>query len=792
VDQIHFAPFGDDPVIVSQTTLTNLKSIPVDLEWAEYWGCQMYQFSYRSYMEGYDLGGGKVGAGSQVDAARVAHLRREFAKRFVHQFEMLDRGNCLIEKKRFLGRSREEQQAWDRIQEEMARNPNTFLGPRTKEPSPQIRMEDQEPPNTFLCSLDSVPGIFTTDSAAFFGRGGVLHPDGVFYREENLSASGPESAMIMKKRIRLEPGQSTTLYGMYGYLPEGFTARSLVDRYRERRETCFAESCARWKQEGIALHVDGEPWIDRETSWHNYYLRSGFTYDDFFQEHIVSQGQVYQYVMGFQGAPRDPLQHALPLVFGESSLAKQVLRYTLKSQHADGSLPYGIVGHGMPMPAFFLPSDLDLWLLWLASEYVLATRDRKFLDEQLPTYPLDTGGPELSVRQLLDRSYRHLVQGVGVGKHGLIRGQNDDWNDELYWRTVPEKLLPEVGRESESTMNASMAAYILDEYAEMLRFAGDEKSSLEPAKFAEQQRVAMRAQWSGQWFKRAWFGPSLGWVGEDRMWLETQPWAIVSKIASPEQSRVLADAMDRLLRQPSPIGAKQVSLKVEWPGVTPGETENGGVWAALDGPLIWALASVDGAMAWDEWLKNTRANHAEVYPDVWYGIWSGPDVFNSTDSGHAGQTGYDWGLVDVNAAAQPSTFRGLSWTAWPVMCMHRHAWPLYSAAKLAGIEFTAAGVTLAPAIPKEQYSFESALIGVKKTHAGYEGWYAPHETGVWSSRLRVPNARNLNALSINGGKDVKLPSSQIADDWIEFSGEGGKGKPLIWSVSRKDSGRENS
>ena len=33
-------------------------------------------------------------------------------------------------------------------------------------------------------------------------------------------------------------------------------------------------------------------------------------------------------------------------------------------------------------------SDLPLWLLWAASEYVLATRDTAFLDEMTPTWPL--------------------------------------------------------------------------------------------------------------------------------------------------------------------------------------------------------------------------------------------------------------------------------------------------------------------------------------------------------------------------------------------------------------------
>jgi len=47
------------------------------------------------------------------------------------------------------------------------------------------------------------------------------------------------------------------------------------------------------------------PWVEREVTWNHYYLRSGFTYDDFFKQHIVSQASIYQYVMGFQGAARD-------------------------------------------------------------------------------------------------------------------------------------------------------------------------------------------------------------------------------------------------------------------------------------------------------------------------------------------------------------------------------------------------------------------------------------------------------------------------------------------------------
>jgi hypothetical protein len=54
----------------------------------------------------------------------------------------------------------------------------------------------------------------------------------------------------------------------------------------------------------------------------------------------------------------------------------------------DGRVPYGIVGHGTLMPTRQLNSSYDLWVLLLAREYVLGTRDTAFLDEVLPTYPL--------------------------------------------------------------------------------------------------------------------------------------------------------------------------------------------------------------------------------------------------------------------------------------------------------------------------------------------------------------------------------------------------------------------
>ena len=435
----------------------------------------------------------------------------------------------------------------------------------------------------------------------------------------------------------------------------------------------------------------------------------------------------------------------------------------------------------MPIP--WLPSDLDLWLLWLAAEYILATRDTAFLEEQLPAWPLKPGAPTLTAREMLARCYHHLIDTVGIGKHGLLRGDNDDWNDNIYRQGVLKSLSDEVRRESESVMNAAMAAYILDPYARMLRYSGPPGPEKDESDRAGQQRSAVQAQWAGQWFKRLWLGPGGGWLGgSERMWLDGQPWAIVGQCATPDQTKTLIQAIDEYLRKPSKIGAKQVSKKVDWPGFMPGEAENGGVWAALDGPLIWALAGVDPAMAWDEWKKNSRAHHADVYPGIWYGAWSGPDVYCSSDSDHAGQTAYDWGLVDLEAAHRPAINRGMSTTAWPVMNMHRHAWPLYSAAKLLGIEFTEIGVDLAPTLPQTKYSFRSRLVGLEKSDKGYQGWYAPTRAGSWTIRLKFAAGETpFKTLTVNGTTQP-VPAQQ--NGTIQFTGESSPEKPLQWSLDK--------
>jgi hypothetical protein len=759
IDHVIFAPFGDDPVLISQVTITNNGAAEAQLRWIEYWGCQLYQFSFRSFME---------------SAEDMHALRRNFGARFEHGFRKLSDGSGLTERKQFTGRDPAEERQFTDTVAKLQKGSDPFLTAPNMNAPKLATFDDLNPPQTFLVSLDAPADGFTANGKAFFGGGGVEHPTGLDRPlDGDLISSGPQSALLLERKFALKPGESRTLTFLYGYIPSGFDLDSLATKYRQTAATALEDSSKQWKKTGLRFSTESEPWVERETTWNNYYLRSGFTYDDFFHHHIISQASIYQYVMGFQGAARDPLQHSLPFVFSDPQIVKEVLQYTLKEVRADGSIPYGIVGHGMPMPTTSdKSSDMPLWLLWVTSEYVLATRDIGFLDAKVvPIYGVRAEGE--TVRNLLTRCYHHLTDDVKTGQHGLMRMLLDDWNDALENAWVPQASQQECGEKSESVLNSAMAAYVFDYYATMLTYTGvDAKFASEVRQKAEDHRDAVQKQWTGKWFRRAWLGPTLGWLGEKGLWIEPQPWAIIGGATSADQTTVLVKEIDEQLRRPSPIGAMQMSDSPDritqgvWK-MEPGTQVAGGVWPSLNQTLIWALARVDGAMAWDEWKKNSFARHAEVYPQIWYGTWSGPDVLNSALSKHPGET----------TGGKP-----FGWTDFPVLNMHTHACPLYSATKLLGLEFNENGFMLAPNLPLESFRFESPLLGVIKTAKGYEGWYNPSTRNTWSLRFSLPieDAKRLQKAEVNGMR----VRPHVNPGTIELRGEGGAGSAFRWSLFR--------
>ena len=221
---------------------------------------------------------------------------------------------------------------------------------------------------------------------------------GTVEKETFLCLQGNRSALLLSRKIpMLQPGASVTLRFLWGYEPSsqpGLASSSTRDRliakYRAKRNL-LQENAVAWKASG-AQFTTAEPtlqWVGRELAWHNYMLRAGTTFDDFFGEFTVNQATGYLYEDGLNAAARDPLQHVLPLIATHPETARGVLRTTLKQMVKPDAwpqgfqrdlLPYSLMSHGLVWPDRERgPSDLDLWALLTAAEYVLETKDTAFL-----------------------------------------------------------------------------------------------------------------------------------------------------------------------------------------------------------------------------------------------------------------------------------------------------------------------------------------------------------------------------------------------------------------------------
>ena len=773
-DQVIFAPFGDDPLLISQVTIINNRNEQADLRWIEYWGCEKYQFSFKALIESF------------VSKLNIPELRRELSKRFAHQFTPLDNNTGILASKDFMGYGLKKKFKWMIINFFLATVYRKISGGRLHPPVKEATFEDTTPPQTFLTTLDAPADCVSTNTSAFFGKGGMESPDGLF---EPLSSSFESveinNGMLLERKIQLKPGEKKTLYFAYGYIPEGFELKMLISKYSENLPQLLIRSCEAWKKDRIKLKIGDEPWVDRELHWHYYYLRGNLTFDSFFKEHILSQGHVYQYIIGFQGASRDPLQHAFPFVYTHPEIVKNILRYTLRTVTPKGEISYGITGSGIktPMKPPFLSSDLELWLLWLSSEYILATRDISFLDEKILMYPVyGKKAKSARIKEILALCYNHLINTTGTGTHGLLRLCSGDWNDMVVQGFVPEKKHKVVTKVGESVLNAAMASYVLDLYAQLLVLIGNDQSGKDAEAQAAKQRAAVNAQWSEKWFKRAWLSEDLGWVGENELWLEPQPWAIIGGAADSTQINLLLKSIDEESRQPSKLGAIQLNADLSNISESPGTGTNGGIWPSINGTLIMALSRVNGDMAWDEWKRNTLSAHAEAYPEIWYGIWSGPDTINSELSETPGGTIIPRILEEDDKRASLIEGVQISWVDFPVMNMHPHAWPLFNTIHLLGIKFSVEGLVYAPILPKNEYKFSSPLIGLEKSAEGYSGWYYPSIAGNWKILLKLDEdeAKAFNSVEINGKEETIVREGGT----ITFSGGSAPDKPLQWSVKK--------
>lgn len=605
VEQVVYAPFGDDPVLLDDVTLTNQTSVSRTVSWFEYWDVDPYDQTGAGLPRG-------VGQATWDPASATLAVRQS--------------GGALTD----------------------------------TAPLSIFAAALQGPLDGYETSVDGFFGAGTRAAPAAVAAdllSGTLagpSPDG-----------GPSSQLFaFRAPVTLAPGASVTLRYVYGLAhPDQIDA--LVARYRTAVDP-RADSAAAWRNwVPDADFGDERAWVARELAWDAYLLRSASVYEELSGQHTITQGGYYQYLTGLNLGFRSWLHYLLPIAYSEPALAREILRYSIGLQPASGDrLPYG-TGPLYQRLDLGTSGDIDFWLLLAAAEYGLGTRDTAFFDEPLPFYDTHETASAWAHVKL---AYHHQESLRGA-HGGYDAGTNGDWSDfSTYFLKMDETMLvtaqlayayPQVADLAERLGDTDFAATVRARAAELRatlrrewtgkgwysRGYGGDRQIGAGAIFGEPQPWAILAGVpSDRQARKLVKNIRRFLTGVDAPDVVHGPSKIGSSLTPGYDD---PDVTERIT---PPVGVGENNANYV-----------GGVWFDVNGWLTWSLGELDGRIpkareyAWDEYTRNTLAAHATAFPDHWAGTISVDDTCYSYYATHPAYCGNDlYRQYDGQITEQPT------------------------------------------------------------------------------------------------------------------------------------------
>jgi len=473
--------------------------------------------------------------------------------------------------------------------------------------------------------------------------------------------AGGERNIGVTAGVTLKPGETRTLVFVTGYTREPGSIDALCGALATPASakalgSAFGEA---WLRVLPKFSGESDGILRREMVWNAAALEAMTTWREYYDETVVPQGTMYDYIWGNMASSRDLAQQALPFCHTNPAVARSTLRFIMKRMLPDGLVQLNDEGYGWCPSGAQQTSDQQLYFFLLLAEYLRVTHDARILTETIGYYPLNNSGRGTGLDHVR-QAFVFLRDRVGTASHGIICRWNSDWNDMFGWWTsdIPYNTEFTVG---ESHMNSAMALVILGDLAaeiDALRLPEGSELTEAMREYRSELHTAWNRDLDGRAFpRRAWMDAKTP-LGEDNMWLEPQGYTLlIPEFSVADKRRLFEQLRSRLIGQEA-MGSRQIEKPTPRSGTPQGSRENGGFWYALNGPLILGVATFDPAAAEDLLRRMTFTNYAEHYPEYWTGRWSASDSLDSS-------------LLPTS---------GLS-TAIP-WCAHAHAWPLYCYVRL--------------------------------------------------------------------------------------------------------------
>lgn len=731
IEMLHWAPYGDDPLIVTDITIST-KNCPlpplvfcltffveyqfINFE-AVYTGVKRQRIGYPAFNTALSF----ISKNILNPMNLTTYYRRlKFSQQFEYLTELADKGTALITPRKRTN---------EKFQKDKPASQNEF-------------------PLTFF-------------SHCFREGKNDVHPlitEGKPTGNKNL----PRLPAAVEHKFDIDAKKTENHFRVAW----GYAEKEKISALTKLSDTLKIEDSLK-QRENNACHfsIPDVPWVKREWLWHSDYLESAALYDEYFENHTIRQGSAYYFLQGMDGAPRDHMLFSVPMTYLNPKLAKEILITALRYTYTHGQIAYGIFGYGK-CSGFGVhdhPGDLPGTFLWALTEYIFATRDFDFLDEEHLYYPRDKKKTR-TVQAQIEQTCNYMMHTIGTGEHGLMRVGTGDWNDPLQFHVKNRFTFLKKG---ESSYNTAMALYVLPRVSSLVA-TWNKNFAQTLNEFTERLKNALLKQWNGQWLYRAWDGKGKH-LGDKHLYVEHHGWALVSDCLDESQRKILADNLYEKCDKPSPIGAEILAppRTLMFNLLPKGWDTNGGVWHAANMFLTWGYSKINPDYARESLLKNTLCAHAEAYPHIWFGIWSAPDSYNAHDARNPGETFYH---------VTPMT-------DFPVMNANAHANPITSALKLCGIEPTLDGFYIAPKLPDKEFSLRTPLVSVERNESALSFSFKPAcEIKKLKFIVEDNSCASKNVSVSSGNKNIAFKKNSPSEISFELSGI--RGSELAWTLKK--------
>ncbi len=499
----------------------------------------------------------------------------------------------------------------------------------------------EKPLQSFHAVTNMPAAGFDGDKETFFGRyGGIRAPQSVVEGQlKGTHGKHYDATASLQVNVDLKPGETKDVIFVLGKADTRAEAEKLIRNFKTEGAVWKALDRAKQVWEDFITPTFIETPDDAMNFFTNIWLK-----------YQAISGRLWAKCGYYQSSGgigfRDQLQDSHVFLPIKPELTKKQILL-----HASQQFPDGTVYHwwhpGTSMGAITHMTDDLLWLAFLTVHYIDETADFSILNQVVEFLP-DPKTKKVTKGTLYDHCNRAIDKVFSRwSKRGLPLIGEGDWNDGLSHVGLKWK--------GESVWLGQFLYGILMRFSDTVcPNKKDSKRTKYYAKRAAALKEAINKHgWDGEWYIGATRddGRPLGskTSGEGQIFLNTQTWAVINDVATPERAKICMKSAEHKLFKPyGPLLLTPAYTKTD-PTIgyitryAPAVRENGGLYTHAGNWAIQALAIMgEGDKAhkcYQSFSPAIRGKDADSYYGEPYVL---PGNVDGPESPHPGRAAWTW------------------------------------------------------------------------------------------------------------------------------------------------------